>query len=50
MKEFKNINGNVTSSIEMNNGIKMFVMYEPFKVGTHRWGIILTEHYHQLVR
>jgi hypothetical protein len=43
MKEFKNIlNGNVASRIEINNGIKMFVMYEPFKVGTHRWGIILT--------
>jgi len=44
MKEFKNIlNGNVTSRIEIINGIKTFVMYEPFKVGTHRWGIILTE-------
>ncbi|MGC2571709.1 MAG: cache domain-containing protein, partial [Candidatus Nitrosopolaris sp.] len=44
MKEFKNIlNGNVASRTEIMNGIKTFVMYEPFKVGTHRWGIILTE-------
>ena len=44
MKEFKNIlNGNVASRTEIINGIKTFVMYEPFKVGTHRWGIILTE-------
>jgi len=36
MKDFKNIlNGNVASRIEVINGIKMFVMYEPFKVGTH---------------
>jgi hypothetical protein len=51
MKDFKNIlNGNVTSRIEINNGIKIFVMYEPSKVGTHRWGIILTEPYHHLGR
>jgi hypothetical protein len=51
MKDFKNIlNDSVTSRIEIINGIKMFVMYEPFKVGTHRWGIILTEPYYQLVR
>ena len=44
MKEFKNIlNGNVASRTEIINGIKTFVMYEPFKVGAHRWGIILTE-------
>ncbi len=50
MKDFKNIlNGNVASRIEVINGIKMFVMYEPFKVSTHRWGIILTGPYHQLV-
>ena len=43
MKEFKNkLNGNVASRTEIINGIKTFVMYEPFKVGTHRWGIILT--------
>jgi hypothetical protein len=50
MKDFKNILNGKASRIEINNGIKMFVMYEPFKVGTHRWGIILTEPYHQLVR
>lgn len=51
MKDFKNIlNGNVASRIEVINGIKMFVMYEPFKVGTHRWGIVLTEPYYELVR
>lgn len=50
MKEFKNIfNGNVASRIEINNGIKIFVMYEPFKVSTHGWGIILTGPYHQLL-
>jgi hypothetical protein len=50
MKNFRNIlNGNVASRIEIINGIKMFVIYEPFKVGTHRWGIILTEPYYQLV-
>jgi len=50
MKDFKNIlNGNVASRIEVINGIKMFVMYEPFKVGTHTWGIVLTEPYYQLV-
>ena len=44
MKEFKNkLNGNVASRTEIINGIKTFVMYEPFKVGTHRWSIILTE-------
>lgn len=51
MKDLKNIlNGNVASRIEVINGIKMFVMYEPFKVGTHRWGIVLTEPYYELVR
>jgi hypothetical protein len=51
MKDFKNIlNGNVASRIEVINGTKMFVIYEPFKVGTHRWGMVLTEPYYQLVR
>ena len=50
MKNFKNLsNGNVTSRIEISNGIKMLVMYEPFEAGTHRWGVVLTEPYHQLV-
>ncbi len=51
MKNFKSLlNGNVTSSIEIINGIKMLVMYEPFEAGTHRWGVVLTEPYHELVR
>ena len=50
MKDFKNIlNGNVASRIEIIDGIKVLVMYEPLKVGTHRWGIVLTEPYFQLV-
>jgi hypothetical protein len=51
MKDFKNIlYGNVASRIEIIDGIKVSAMYEPFKVGTHRWGIVLTEPYYQLVR
>lgn len=38
-----------TSISKVYMGIKVFVMYEPFKVGTHRWGIVLTEPYYQLV-
>jgi hypothetical protein len=51
MKDFKNLlNGNVASRIEIINGIKMVFMYEPFEAGTHRWGMVLIEPYHQLVR